>query len=69
MVKFKKYTEEQFKEFLEKHTIEDDFSQLFEFIKDSDANLRFDDNKGILTVKVVLGFSGDKELQEDNSWN
>jgi len=68
MVKFKKYTEGMLNEFLEKNFIEEK-NWIWEFIKDSEANVRFDDSKGILTVKIKMNFDGDKELLEDNSWN
>lgn len=73
MVKFKQYTEDEFDSFIGDNFLEDD--SLWEFIKERNVNLKFDDKKGVLTIKVQyqesdeVGETDEEDGDEDITWN
>lgn len=67
MVKFKRYTEDEFDNFIGDSFLEDE--HLWDFIKERDVNLNFDDSKGILTIKIKYQESDIESDEEDALWN
>jgi len=67
VVKFKRYTEDEFDNFIGDSFLEDE--HLWDFIKERDVNLNFDDSKGILTIKIKYQESDIESDEEDALWN